>query len=298
MKRMFSIVVSVTMLIAGSINAYAIAPPLMSNNSNSVLVASAEVNEYDILCAESSSSPNGMNIISDSESIENTLLERAQMPIETLYAYGYDDNEIEILKEYDGSPIEENPQLRAIMATMSCEIYRTSYDDSGASVRFEWDWDSAPLFSGSEIYDCVGCAWIGVDSTNGFHALRFQDKDSECMIYYYDTSYDHYTVVDIDDAAVDSYVEARFSMSNTPTTWAKAGYMTVTVAEPITVNDLEYSTFVFAYGHAYLTATPGFSVSGSGVSVSLTPKAGTKPMFNGSISIWTNGDVRFGGDAT
>ena len=216
----------------------------------------------------------------------------------------YSEEQISILKEYDGSPIEDNPQLRGIFANMNGRLRLRSQDDDSACVKFEWDWDGLPMLSGYAVTDVVTCAWLGVDSNNKGHALRLVEDESECKVYYYsrdDFNYEYSEMVEIDDTNPDESAEARIQVgSDNPNhmdTFAMSGEMEITLEEPVTVNDLQYCTLVFGYGHTVLTFDASFSVSISGISVSISPTMGTEAMFNGSISVWSDGSVDYGGDA-
>lgn len=295
MKRIVSLLVVSVMLLTGT--TYASAAEIQNNEP--VLLGSYVVNEYDAL-VETKQSLQDSTI--ESNSIENELLSRAQLSNEILKTrYNYTEEEIAILKAYDGSPIEENPQLRGLFADLYGFIYNMGYDDHGVTIRFSWDWDGYPAVYGS---DNVTCAWVGVNSNNGPHALRFNAAKSSFHVDYYDINRDVYTdrlEYEIDDANVDSDVSVNFDMvknnSSTEQTWAKKGYMDVVLEEPIQTNDLQYSTVVFGYGHQTLVFSAGFSASISGISVSITPQFGTEAMYNGSISIWTNGHTEWNGDA-
>lgn len=298
-KKIFAMLLVCTMTFAGSVQAIAMEPTIQDPGTEGVLIGSFTVNEYDSLVQ----SGRATDIASSSDSsIETAVLERAQLPVETLLAYGYSNDEIAILKAYDGSPIEDNPQLRGTFANLNGFIYRMDYNDYGSTVRFSWVWDSAPVLHGSAITDVVTCAWVGVNSTNGPHALRIQSAESICEVdYYQGETFMFRETVDIDDADVNTYVNASFNVGSDNVSalsaWAKKGYMDVSVSEAVSVGDLEYSTFVFAYGHQTLTASAGFSVSASGISISISPKFGTEQMYNGSVSTWTNGQIEWNGDA-
>lgn len=58
-----------------------------------------------------------------SDAIESELLYRASLPAEVLKEnYGYSDEAIDILRNYDGGRLEDNPQLRAASATLTAYI--------------------------------------------------------------------------------------------------------------------------------------------------------------------------------
>lgn len=176
------------------------------------------------------------------------------------------------------------------------------YDTHGVTVRFSWNWDNIPMLCEN---DNVTCAWVGVNSNNGPHALRYNASVSSCHVDYYDTDasgkedFKYRLEADIDDTAVNSNVSANFEMGDSSDLeiWAKKGYMDVTLEEPVATSDLQYSTVVFGYGHQTLVFDASFNVSIDDISISITPKMGTEEMYNGSISIWSDGRVEWNGDA-
>lgn len=262
-----------------------------------VLLSEQTSSEYDMYVEMKEDS--GDAIIND-QKVEDILMQRASLPKDVLKdEYGYSDDQIQILKEYDGTPIEENPQLRGIFANVDGYLYLMEQSNDSVTVRFYWRWDTSPLLAGAAIRDVVTCAWIGVDSGNDDHALRLVEEDSICEVdYYYKDEYRYREEIELDDTNPDQSTEAKFTVGSSQSdVYAKVGYMDVTVKEPVNVKDLQYSTFVFAYGHTTLTLNPSFSVSVDGISVSLSPGFGTEEMFNGSISVWENGDIDYGGDA-
>ena len=71
--------------------------------------------------------------------IEGAILERSSLPKETLSKIGYTNSQIKILKEYDGSPIEDNPQLRSVAGSITSSfqlIKRSSVQPSGIGLSF------------------------------------------------------------------------------------------------------------------------------------------------------------------
>ena len=267
-----------------------------------ILIASTVVNEYDVLVESERAS----DVLCDAEnnsSIESLIVSRAQLSDDILSErYGYSDEQIQILKSYDGSPIEDNPQLRGVFGNVYGYIYRMSYDDHGVTVRFSWNWDNPPMLWGN---DTVTCAWVGVNSSNGPHALRFDSENSSFHVDYYDTDasgkeeFKYRLEYDIDDANVNSDVSADFKMGDDSDLeiWAKKGYMDVTLEEPVPTNDLTYSTVAFGYGHQTLVFSASLNADVDGISISITPGTGTEKMFDGSISIWRNGYWEVNGDA-
>lgn len=297
MKKLLAMIMTCAMTLS-CLTSFAFASePQGVQEHTPMLLAEQTSNEYDMYVEMKDDSGDA---IIDGQKVEDILMQRASLPKDVLEdEYGYSDNQIQILKEYDGTPIEENPQLRGIFANVDGYLYLMEQSNDSVTVRFYWTWDGAPLLHGVAITDVVTCAWIGVDSSNGDHALRLVEEDSICEVdYYHNDDYIYREEVELDDTNPDLSTEAKFALGSPQAgVYAKVGYMDVTVEEPVNVNDLEYSTFVFAYGHMTMTVNPSFSVSVDGISVSLSPGFGTEEMFNGSISVWADGDVDYGGDA-
>lgn len=302
MKKFLSMVVTCAMTLS-CLTTFAFASEATTVQENAPrLLAEQTTNEYDMY-VEMKDSINGLNL--HGQTIEEILLERASLPAESLAdEYGYSAEQISLLKEYDGSPIEDNPQLRGVFANMDGRLLLQNQDDDSVCVKFEWEWDGRPMLTGYAVTDVVTCAWIGVDSNNKAHALRLVEDESKCKVYYYsreDFSYKYSDTVEIDDTNPDKRADARIQVGskdvNYLDSFVMAGEMEITLEEPVTVNDLQYCTLVFGYGHTVLTFDASFSVDVSGISLSIAPTLGTEAMFNGSISIWSDGSIDYGGDA-
>ena len=93
------------------------------------------INEYDVYVSTRATSNdelarNGANDgtvqIIKSNAIENKLTQLSQLPEEELSKIGYTKTQIQLLKNYNGERIEDNPQLRGIFADMSCYFSNVS----------------------------------------------------------------------------------------------------------------------------------------------------------------------------
>ena len=299
MKKIFSLALSVMMVLAMVTCVSATEIHLESEFDDSTLMDTISINEYDLY---EESKPDDSISEHSIGAAESALLARAQLPEKTLIGYGYSDEEISILKAYDGSPITENPELRGLFADLTVRLYRRAYSNHGVTVRFFWDWEKAPVLHSFVTVDNISCGWVGVDSKNKPHPLRFEGKNSVCEVEYYDGDKSvGREKLKIDDVDVNSCVQVAVPMGEPKVNggWSKRGYMDVTLAEPVPTNDLAYSTVAFAYGHmtSAFGGNASFSVDLEGLNISFNPGSGTEEMFNGSISIWTNGYFECNGDA-
>ena len=223
---------------------------------------------------------------------EKAIMEVAALPYEILERRGYTPDQIEILKAYDGGPIEENPQLARSLGELWATILRRSYSNHSAKARFSWDWTTPPIIKGI-FDDIVSCAWRGVSEDNKESMMTFVPSSSECKITYYT---DMGTIAaedvefEIDCKDPNRNAEVLFPLSY-DYGYPKEGDFDVCIEEEVRLNELETATFIFAYGHTNFTLTPSINVSGSGPSLGLSCGFGTDEMFNEWMKINADGST-------
>lgn len=232
-------------------------------------------------------------------SVEEILYERGQMSEEELIAMGYFEGTIKLLKEYDGSPIEDNPQLYGIFADLSGDLSVKSYGKSKMAVRFTWEWSNAPLLSGTAITDVVSCGFAGTNNENVSCVMTFDKSNSECIVSYYEQGDDGLTYLGhksptISAKNVHNHVESRIRMSEEFNSgrsigWAKKGYLTVAIKEENPIYQLYSGTFAFGYGHMVGAITPSISISFDSISIGLTFGTDTEEMFYKTITVDATG---------
>ena len=151
-------------------------------------------NEYDKIVAirNEAAESNGTNIQENvskeeleyilSDAIETELLRRASLPTDVLRNYGYSDEAIKILREYDGSRLEQNPQLRSVSATLSGSIEFSTRTRTKVVIVYSWSWDMYPV---SAFEDIVAVSWDGTYE-NGLINNMILDMDSTyALVNYY-----------------------------------------------------------------------------------------------------------------
>lgn len=121
-----------------------------------------EQDEYDILIEAKEKITAQLNKEHNNEkSIEERILEISNKPITELQELGYSKEKIKILKEYDGSPIEDNQQLRAITGKIVSNFFLVKRNADLYTVGLDWEWTIDPLFN---ITDSIGMGFY-YDST-------------------------------------------------------------------------------------------------------------------------------------
>lgn len=271
-------------------SAYEVQKPITSgriqldekNSGKGVLIGTVEKNEYDMYLELQNRSSSDLlhdgyteeeiSIIRNI-SFEELLYERALLPEKQLEAMGYSPEQIKDLKNYDGSPIESNPELRGLFAEVDGKFYVSNYGTSEMGLRFDWSWSNTPVFKGTAISDIVTVAFSGTNQNNLPCVLTTSKNDCECFVYYYrvdDGSYVDDIEYKVDVVDIHQHVEIKFPMGIVTypegNCWAKGGHITVNVAEEAPANQLYSTTFSIGYGHTVI----GLSVTGPSITLSLT----------------------------
>lgn len=226
-----------------------------------------EKNEYDILMELQNASATELTSMGYTKaeieeikdiSLEEALLERAKLSEEELYKKGYNAYQIELLKSYDGSPIEANSEMRGVFADVTGTVKKMSATKSTAKAKFSWTWSNEPVLAGTPITEVVTCAFLGINTNN--QECIITSGSLFCNVDYYDGSLRIPEDKDGPDptpteTTLYSQVTVKFPMGKVyggSSYWAKSGYITVEVKEQAVVNKLHTTAFLFEYGHPSL----------------------------------------------
>lgn len=175
MKKLVSLTLVLAMMF--SLGASALAADISTGPMEPVETV---VNEYDIYVREKENTEGEYSVmgIGDTEekTIEELYLERAALSEEELVAqYNYSEEQIAILKAYDGSPIEENPQLRAVSASMSGRVTTSTAYSYLVAATLSWSWNQKPFTTSVNQQDSIKAVWEVSDengSVNNNHAMN------------------------------------------------------------------------------------------------------------------------------
>ena len=199
--------------------------------------------------------------ISDEEynaicAVETEILELSKQSDADLYDRGMSSHQIFIIREYDGSRIEENPQLRAVLATLSMTLSKISCYSSYASVKAEWSWNSKPLIMTVDYYETVPCRWKAYNSYGAQITATYSSSGSYCYVKYYNgTSVYASQAQSIIVGNASTYVYCPFHSAindGENNCWAKSGYMVVKV----TGSNINNVDFGFGYNHGISSTIP------------------------------------------
>lgn len=152
-------------------------------------------NEYDYIVQIRAARKNNLTIANMSEeeikyitsdAIESELAYRATLPTEVLNdQYCYSDEAIGILRTYEGERIEDNPELRAVTATLSTGIGELVKSGTRMGVVYSWSWDYKPLVL---LTDYAAMSWEGTYAGGRNNNMAFDSNTSFSTVNYYYTN--------------------------------------------------------------------------------------------------------------
>lgn len=300
-KRFLSSILLIGMLFVMSTVAFATndAPDMPAEPA----AYSVTTNEYDIYThsrrlsnkelSNQGMSETHINLIK-SDAIENELLERASLPASELSDMGYSSSQITILKNYNGEPIENKPELRGVFADMTAKFYKEVASSVTLKVRVYWEWSNVPLLAGEPIIDLMAIRWQGTNTNGQSINLAFYSATSYANANYYsrsgeykysnrltivcDSPYDHaYAKVPVGSGDSDQYGAY----------YAKTGNFYVQVMRTGT-DYIKEAAFVFAYGHTVVGVSPSLSLP---VSFGIGFSVGTEKMVEMAIRMSNTGHI-------
>ncbi len=227
-----------------------------------------QISEYDQLVAEKKELKS-TRANSYSNEYEKLYLERASLDKKILKEYGYTDEEIRILKNYKGEPIENYPALSRASATVSAKVraYKGECSPEKMKIYVDWSWSKIPLLCGPGITDRVAIRWKGVD-VNG-HALEVAHVSSSATISYFHNN------KKVNERKVTSTLKDVYCAAETPVLMDNGHGTALKGTQQITLEKTgRYKIgevgIQFVYGHATLTGGISFGYPSSG-GISLSP---------------------------
>ena len=260
-------------------------------------------NEYDMLISARALPEDELNEYYSSDEInairaaEDAFYARAQLPEDVLAQYGYTPNQINILKSYDGGPLEDHPELRAVASEFSCSITPMHCSSTSVGAQFNWSWSTWPIIY--YLTDSVGVVWRGTNTQSGNMNCPMDTSRSFSYVTYYTLANEIHEVEHLSFMNPSPYEAAKveFSAGHTsafvgdPQYFAKTGRMQVVVTPaPGSTGTLLEAGFVFVYGHRTVqTSSPAISFPAS---FSITLGTCTSEMCREGAYITTGGSMR------
>lgn len=266
------------------------------NKSNSF-----SINEYDIITdlqnasddelIEDGYTKDEIEIIKDF-SYEELLYERAQLSEEILREMKYTDEQIKLLRSYDGSNLEDNPQLAAsISATCSGWISVDSASTSSITFYADWEWDIQPLLSGYKVQDIAAIRWKGTNSAGSPMNVAISKSNSTGKVTYYEPGVGGSILnktITVDDNYGKAYCKFPLAQSSSyPYRFAESGYLKIKV-DKVGSDPINEISICFSYGHSTVTINPSVSFPAS---FSINFASTMNKMFSVTNRIKSNGTL-------
>lgn len=192
-------------------------------------------------------------------SMEEAYLKRAELPIETLVAYGYNDEQIEILKAYDGSAITADSSVMKAASDMEIsEFEEGSASGDEVEIEYHWMWNIVPVWKTT---DTIAVYWEAHDKKGYKIDLDRVNNYADVMYYNIATgkrasSQDEH--VNGSYSSTENVVSVKIDMAKKDNQyWAKKGiyYVTLSRKGSEKIGDVDFGV---AYGHSRLNALLDF----------------------------------------
>ena len=228
-----------------------------------------------------------------SDFLENELLRRATLTQEELKAYGYTDEQIRLLKTYDGEEITSGSQYMALSATCSGNFTSGNCSNKKIRLRYNWEWSSVPVI---KMKDKVFVRWQAVKS--GGVVVDATVTYAKATVKYYSITTGAYasskdttvngsggTTVDYRTFNIDMVIDDNYY-------WAKKGTAYITLNSEDAGYNFKYVDVGGSYGHKTVTCTIGISFPASTYSwVKFTPKLTVSQVTDNDGRIYPSGTV-------
>lgn len=204
-----------------------------------------------------------------STAIEDELLFRQTRSSEELQNYyGYSEDEIALLMEYDGERIENAPELRALTGTLTIYTPDVLYAEAdGIGIEVEWEWDQKPVYT---LTDALAVYWVGTYGRDDGNLRIDIDASSHNVTYTGITSTTFDRGFEQEDLLYG--IVGEFQMMYGTYDWASSGVASLywdTVAGSADMTSVDIK---FLYGHSVTFWGPSFSWPAS---VGVAPEVGT-----------------------
>ncbi|WP_312939920.1 hypothetical protein [Oscillibacter sp.] len=118
-----------------------------------------------------------------SDAIEKELQYRASLPenvLEDQYCYG--NEEVSILKAYDGGRLEDRPGMRAVTATLTAGLGKLVTGPKRMGAIYAWSWDYKPVVT---FTDAAAISWIGTYANGLNNEAKVNFRESRADVHYY-----------------------------------------------------------------------------------------------------------------
>lgn len=307
MRKIIALILSLSLIICeGSV--YAIEAPEDSFVDNDPAeyelidnVLYITVSEYDIYLYNLEQEKTALRAAGYTESaieksrtfeVENKILERAQLSAETLASYGYNHEQIEILKSYDGRALEAAPEMRNALPYMYATLSSGSCTTQNIIAHLNWEWSAAPVIYAYDDVIAVRFRAVKPDG-NRLEGVCYNPSFTNSYVSYYNYSTNNLmsvTATQITTSNALEHVETSFSRPDSSLSgYAKSGSFNCYIYVPANITaNIAFGSFIFAY--AFTKTTASYSI-GYPASFSITIGTGADTALYTQVIINSDGTL-------
>lgn len=212
--------------------------------------------EYDMLVSARAKSPAQLAQMGLTEEeiaryspgyIEGQLLLRAGLDDQELgRRYSYTAEEIALLRQYGGQPLEAGSRYGALLATLEGEIVPGYQSANLIGISFYWQWSRPPAFLG---IDAVNISWAARDDDNRAILPTLAGTSGAVLMYF--TRGGEYACMETADFSTDYFFSASADIAlahpENSALWCKKGAIVINLET--TATPIHRLLASFAYGH-------------------------------------------------
>lgn len=201
---------------------------------------------------------------------EEGFLEQSKLPEEVLLNFGYTEEQVKLIKNYDGSPITRDSAMVRASASISAGVTLNTSSTSRYKFTYSWVWSGKPISNGTDI-----CAmrWAAYSSSGGPLGASIGTTDSNVEYYDFYGNFYHSkspSITEEDDSIYITFPMEKKNSTGDEYVWAKEGYIKATINK-LGTSGMNFVRIRGAYGRSTSKVTPTLNVSSKGVSFSFSP---------------------------
>ena len=258
MKKVITIALLVLLIFGLNSFAYATEKNI---SDRTILLEKTVESEYDIVLQELQSleleaqkthKPIARNPLLE---YEQEMKKRAELSESQLLGYGYTEQQIQLLKQYDAGEKTFDQIAPHTSATLTTDLQATKHTEKAYILRYTWEWSAVPTVTAS---DKVAIGTYGFNSA-GNQVNHKMDGRSATVYYKYfngtqaETTHPSTTLKE--NLGVEStIVMLKKDNDNADNIWAKGGQLTCSISPLGTNGKFNGVRAKGSYGHASKTA--------------------------------------------
>ncbi len=249
MKKLVAVVLSILLIFSAGIISYA------DSAADLLEVEHKTESEYNIIMSEIDSLKLSDPKAAKAEFIkyQESFKEMSSLPKEVLQGYGYNDEQIAIMKEYLEGSISFEKAASISSATLTTYLTATTYTSTLYIITYNWIWSALPIGLDK---DAAALGVYAFDNSNLYCGVALSNYSSKISYYY--TSGTFYAQENATIVPETTDINSKFDFykqdsTNTQNVWAKSGYIVIQATPAVPGGSFGAMRARAEYGHAKTT---------------------------------------------